>query len=182
MRKGEKFVNELCSILEKNAAFTPQETKNAKKLFAQESEDEFDNFLLQEGLVSKQDLLKALSQYYHVPSFDVIGHFFDHQLVIKFPRDFLMRNEIIPLQEINDNILFVVAANPADENLLPAIGNYMSSDIQFLVGIGEDIQEAVDEFYDASIQVTDNFDYMDEEEKDEDRALEEERHVLDEEE
>ncbi len=182
MRKGEKFINDLCAILEKNGAFTQQESKDSKKLFAQESEDEFDNFLLQEGLVAKQNLLKALSQYYHVPPFDVIGHFFDHDLVIKFPRDFLMRNEIIPLQEINDNMLYVVAANPADENLLPAIGNYMSSDIQFLVGIGEDIQEAVDEFYDASIEVTDNFDYMDEEEENEKRALNEEKHELDNEE
>ena len=65
---------------------------------------------------------------------------------------------------------------------MSAIANYMSSDIQFLVGIGEDIQEAVDEFYDASIQVTDNFDYMDEEEEDEERALDKERHELDEEE
>lgn len=182
MRKGEKFVTELCSILEKNGVFTSQETRDAKKLFGQESEDEFDDFLLQEGLVSKQDLLKALSKYYQVPSFDVIGHFFDHELVRRFPRDFLMRNEIIPLEEINDNMIYFVAANPADDNLLPLLGKYISSDIQFFVGIAEDIQEAVDEFYDASIQVTDNFDFMDEEEVDEERSLEEEKNILDHEE
>ncbi len=179
MRKGEKFVNGLCTILEKNKIFTLQESNDAKKLFKAESEDEFDNFLLQEELVEKEDLLKALSTYYNVPSFDVIGHFFDHSLVIKFPRDFLLRNEIIPLQELNDNMLVIVAADPSDDSLLPNIGNYMSSDIQFMVGIGEDIIETVEEFYDPSLQVTDDFDYIEAEEQDEARALERERITLD---
>ena len=86
-----------------------------KNCCARNPQDEFDNFLLQEGLVAKENLLKALSEYYQVPPFDVIGHFFDHDLVIEFPTRFFMRNEIIPLQEINDNMLYVVAANPADE-------------------------------------------------------------------
>ncbi len=179
MRKGDNFVDGLCILLEKNKVFTPQESKDSKRLFKAESQDEFDNFLLQEELVDKEDLLKALSQYYKVPSFDVIGHFFDHQLVTKFPRDFLIRNEIIPLQELNDNMLVVVAASPDDDSLLPNIGNYMSSDIQFMVGIGEDIIETVEEFYDPSLQVTNDFDYIELEEKDEARALAQEKIELD---
>lgn len=182
MRRSTEFVDGLCKILEKNQVFTSQESHDAKRLFKNESEDEFDNFLLQQELVEKEDLLKALSDYYQVPSFDVIGHFFEHSLVIKFPRDFLIRNEIIPLQELDDNMLIMVAANPDDESLLPNIGNYMSSDIQFMVGISEDIIETVEEFYDPSLQTIDDFDYMDEEEKDEALALEDERKELDKEE
>lgn len=182
MRKSEKFVSGVCSILEKHKVFTAVESRDAKKLFEADSADEFDNFLLQEGLVSKEDLLKALSDYYKVPSFDVIGHFFDHQLVKEFPRDFLIRNEIIPLEEQDDTMLFVIAANPADESLLTSIGVYNSCDIQFYVGLAEDIRESVEEFYDASLQVTDDYDYIDAEEEDEARALDQERKILDREE
>lgn len=182
MKKSEKFVESICSILEKNNVVAEKESVDLKRLFRESLYDDFEDFLLQEGLVQKDDLLKALSIYYKVPPFDVMGHFFDHYLVVRFPKDFLLRNAIIPLQELNENMLVVVAANPDDESLLPEIGNFDSSDIQFMVGIAEDIIEAVEEFYDQSLQVTDDFDYISAEEAEEARDLAREKNILDEEE
>ena len=182
MEKSEKFVEAICSILEKNDVIAEREAVDLNRLFKESLYDDFEDFLLQEGLVQKDDLLKALSVHYKVPPFDVMGHFFDHYLVVRFPKDFLLRNEIIPLQELNENMLVVVAANPDDESLLPEIGRFDSSDIQFMVGIGEDITEAIEEFYDQSLQVTDDFDYISAEEEEEARELAREKKILDEEE
>lgn len=182
MKKSEKFVEAVCSILEKNEVIAEKEAVDLKRLFKESLYEDFEDFLLQEGLVQKDDLLKALSTYYKVPSFDVMGHFFDHYLVVRFPKDFLLRNEIIPLQELNENMLVVVAANPDDESLLPEIGSFDSSDIQFMVGIAEDIIESIEEFYDQSLQVSDDFDYISAEEEEEARELAREKNILDEEE
>ena len=39
---------------------------------------------------------------------DPIGYFFDHYLLIKFPKDFLLRNLVIPIEVVEDNILMVL--------------------------------------------------------------------------
>jgi type IV pilus assembly protein PilB len=145
------FVEAICAILEKNGAITHQESNDLKNIFAKSSQTAFDDFLLEEGLVTKEDILKALSSYYNVPAMDPIGYFCDHYLVTKFPKDFLLRNLILPIEVIEDNILVVLANNPYDEELLPIIGNYVSYDIQFLVGIASEIIETVEEFYDKSL-------------------------------
>ena len=104
---------------------------------------------MSEGIVQKSDLLETLSQYYNVPSFDVKGHFFQMNLLHSFPKNFLVRNAIVPL-EVDQNILIMVASDPSNEELLPLIGKYVSFDIRFNVGIYQDIIDAAREYYDES--------------------------------
>ena len=66
-----------------------------------------------------------------------------------FPKDMLLRNAIIPL-EVDENMMIMVASEPDDPELLFEIGEYVSYDIQFYVGLGRDICDAVKEFYDKS--------------------------------
>src|SRR5207244_235001 len=87
---------------------------------------------LAEGIIEQEELLEALSEYYQVPSFDVIGYFFETHLLRMFPKDMLLRNEIIPMQ-VDENMLIVVAANPNNPDLLFEIGENVSYDILFHV-------------------------------------------------
>jgi hypothetical protein len=111
--------------------------------------DQFDEFLLSEGIVEQEHLLEALSQYFQVPSFDALGYFFETHLLRMFPKDMLLKNEIIPLQ-VDENMMIMVAANPANPDLLFEIGENVSYDIRFHVGIARDICDAVKEYYDKS--------------------------------
>lgn len=111
--------------------------------------DQFDEFLLSEGILEQSELLEALSEYYQVPSFDVSGYFFETHLVRMFPKDMLVRNEIIPMQ-VDENIMIVVAANPENPDLLFEIGENVSYDVRFYVGIGRDICDAIKEYYDKA--------------------------------
>jgi hypothetical protein len=152
--KGESFVEGLCKILVKRKVVNEREANALKKSFRESPKPNFDEFLIDEGLVDKDDLLLALAEYYQVPAFDAVGYFFDHQLLREFPREFLTSNAIIPIER-DENILVMLANNPADPNLLPRIGQHVSYDIQFRVGLLQDIYDSIREFYDEALTVVD---------------------------
>ena len=149
MEKRESFAQGLCEVLVKQRVVTEAEGRALGRAFKSSEKENFDDFLLEEGLVDENVLLRALGQYYQLPPVDVTGYFFDTLLLRNFPKDFLLRNRIIPL-EVEDDFMTVVAGNPDNPDLLSAIGAYSSEDIQFRVGLGRDITDAVKEFYDKS--------------------------------
>lgn len=126
--------------------------EDAVKLLAAYHEsdvDQLDDFLLSEGILDQESLLEALSEYYQVPSFDVMGYFFERHLLHMFPKSMLLQNEIIPLQ-VDENMMIIIAAEPDNPDLLFEIGENVSYDIRFYVGIARDICDAVKEFYDKA--------------------------------
>lgn len=149
MENKQTFVQKLSEILVQNKAITPDQARVYREEFERADKDSFDNFLLVQGLIEKEALLKALSMYYKVPAVDVVGLFFDHELLLNFPKDFLVRNEIIPYQ-LEGDILVVVASRPDDPNLEVEIRKFVNPDIEFQVGIGRDIIDAVREYYDQA--------------------------------
>jgi hypothetical protein len=149
VEKKELFAQELSQILCKNRVISESEAKALFRSFKNSDKETFDDFLLEEGLIEEEDLLKALGEYYKVPSVDVTGYFFDTALLQNFPKDFLLRNRVIPL-EMDEDILIVAASEPDDMDLLSGFGAYTSEDIQFRVGLARDICDAVKEFYDKS--------------------------------
>ena len=162
---AHSFEDKLCAILVAHKIITAQEAKALHKNFHDSSKETFDDFLLSESLIKKEDLLKALSEYYQIPSFDVVGHFFDHSLLLEFPQDVLINHGIIPLER-DENMLFIVASQPDNEELLPELAEYVSDEIQFFVGLKPDILDAVIEYYqDSPFQIDEE--HMDEDEEDE---------------
>lgn len=146
----QTYIDELTNILLKIRAIDPEAAKGLEEAFARSSVENFDEFLLSEGLVAKEGLLKALSMLYEVPCIDVDGYFFERFLLHKFPKDFLLRNVMIPYEQ-DQNILIMVAADPSQAvTLLDQIGEYVSYDIRFQVGLYTDIIDAVEMFYDKS--------------------------------
>ncbi len=152
--KHEMFVDGITKVLKSRKIISADEAKALKKSFEGSSKPNFDDFLLEEGLVEKGDLLDALAQYYEVPAFDAVGYFFNHAQVLMFPKIFLRRNGIIPIER-DQNMLIMLASNPKDSDLLVRIGNYVSYDIRFRVGIRQDILDAIEEFYDRSLAEVD---------------------------
>ncbi len=149
MAKNDTLVESLTEIMRKNNVIAQDQAKAIKKVFYDRSKPSFVDFLLEEGLVSRAAILNALSEHYNVPAFDVVGHFFDHNLLRKFPKGVLLRNTIIPLQ-VDVNMLIVIASEPDNPELLPKIGEHVSYNVRFLVGIEQDIIDAAREFYDLS--------------------------------
>ncbi|MGI9570974.1 MAG: hypothetical protein ACR2PH_14850 [Desulfobulbia bacterium] len=143
------FVEEISAIFVEHNIFTSEEIKTIQEEFDDSPKELFADFLLEQGLINQDDLLEMLSKYYSAPLFDVTGHFFDTFLLHKFPKDFLLRNAVIPL-ELDENILIVVASNP-DVGLASKMREHVSYDIRFLVGLHRDICDGVKEYYSESL-------------------------------
>ncbi len=147
IKKG--FEAEFLAVLVKLQFIVSDDAISLLKNYDESDVDQFDEFLLSEGILEQDELLEALSEYYQVPSFDVVGYFFETHLVRMFDKDMLLRNEIIPLQ-VDENMMIIVAANPNNPELLFEIGENVSYDIRFYVGVARDICDAVKEYYDKA--------------------------------
>ncbi len=147
--KHEAFVKGLTKILHKQNVIPKDEADALAKAFKGSGKPYFDDFLLDEGIIDKDELLLALAEFYQLPAFDVMDYFFKHSLLQMFTKNFLFNRAVIPI-EIDENMLIMVASNPNDPELLPMIGTYVSYDIRFNIGIRQDIMDCVQEFYDKS--------------------------------
>lgn len=150
-KKHETFVEGLMKVLVDQKVVNETEAAAIVKSFYDSDAYEFDAFLVEEGLVSVAKMLNALEVYYTVPSFDVVGYFFDANLLHKFPKQLMIQYGFIPAEDDDGNIMVVVAADPANSDLLMEIGKYVSYDIQFKVGLYSDILDAIKEFYDPAL-------------------------------
>jgi hypothetical protein len=151
MAARDNVVDGICKHLTDREVITPKRAQELRNLFKSSSIENFTDFLLEEGLIERNDILRAVSEHYQIPSFDVDGYFFDHALLNQLPKGMMLRHEIIPLRVDND-ILIVIAADPSKQDeLLEEIGKYVSYDVQFFVGISRDICDAVKEFHDEPV-------------------------------
>ncbi len=175
--KNESFVQGLTGILVKRKIIGAAEAEALKKSFRDSPQPNFDEFLLDEGLVDKENLLLALSDYYKVPPFDAVGYFFDHQLVRMFPKEFLRSNAIIPIEKDEEDMMIMLANNPADPDLLIRIGKFVSYDIQFRVGILQDIIDSIQEFYDHALTEPDDDEMLDSERHTREHEVEQEKEI-----
>lgn len=163
----ETITESLIALLLERNLIKLDDANKLRQDFARADQSEFVAFLRDEGIIERDVLLDVLSELYQVPSFDVVGYFFDHQELLKFPKGFLLRHGIIPLER-DENMLVVIAADPEDPNLLKDIGEHVSYDIRFNVGFRDDICDAVKEYYDTAItEVTEDGDQLNDKEVDE---------------
>ena len=150
MAKHDNLAEGIAKILVERKVVSPEEGESFKKLFYDRAKPSFVNFLLEEGLVTKTAILKALSEFYQKPYFDANGFFFDQHLVQMFPDDVMIRNLFIPIEQ-DQNMLVVLVSDPSNPELLKKIGEHVSYDIRFNVGIAQDIINAIREFSDWAV-------------------------------
>jgi len=150
MGQKQDFVQKLSAFLLDLGIMTELSLKKVQKQFSGVAQENFDEFLLDEGLVSRSDLLKLLSMYYKVPSFDVRGIFFEPVFLHQFPKGMLHRLGVIPYS-LDENMLILIAAQPDDPNLAVEIGKFVSYDLRFHVGLRKDINAAISQYYDESL-------------------------------
>lgn len=148
------FVDKLADAFVKLQVFSHQEAESLVKEFQGRAKGRIDDFLLDEGIVDRETLLKALQAVYGVAPFDVRGHFFNHQLLLFFPKDFLINQGFIPL-DVDDELMTIVMSNPEDEETLDTLSRYVSYNVTVFVGIRRDISDAVEEYYDEDVVTSD---------------------------
>ncbi|HJM68905.1 MAG TPA: hypothetical protein QGF02_03095 [Candidatus Babeliales bacterium] len=143
------FVEGLTKILVKMKAISEKDMESLIHDFKVSPKARFDYFLLEEGIVKKDDLLPALGEYYQIPYFDLEGYFFNRDLLILFPKDLLERKAFIPI-ELDGSIMTVAVSDPELEGLREDIGEYTTHVIEFRVGLRRDIISSIRDYYDKN--------------------------------
>ena len=154
MEKNSSFVARFAQALVKNEVMKEEEAQSFVKEFKGRAKGNVVSFLLEEGLVEREEVLRVLASMYSVPSFDASGHFFNHELLLLFPKDFLIKHSLIPL-DIDEDIITVVMSNPEDEKAIEELGNYVNYNITIDVGIQDHIIEAIKEYYNEDVATAD---------------------------
>lgn len=138
----------------------------------------FEDYLIDEELIEKEDLIKVLQDYYNVPAMDVMGEMFDHDLLRKFPKDVLLRNNCIPYRQ-DGAILIMITSNPLNEDLDEILGEFVSYDFQYYVGIPRHIDMMIKDFYDSELYKEDYEEIIDEEAREHEDVILEDNGDLD---
>ena len=167
---NETRIDQLCDILSRRKVLQKVDIQALKQDFYNSSIASFEDFLIEQGLVEKIDILQALQELYGVTAIDAVGFLFDHHLVHMFPKDLMLRNGFIPYEH-DDEVLIVLAAYPDDPELPEIIGEHVSYDVTFVVGLARDIDDAINEYYDESIEIAER------EERNLEEAIQEEHPV-----
>lgn len=150
MAYEQKLIDGITAVLVAQGALAQTEVGAIHSAFSATDVERFEEFLIDEDIVTKQALLQALQTYYKLSAVDVVGMLLQHNLVITFPKEIMLQYGFVPYQ-LDGDILYVIAARPQDPVVDEQIGNYVSYDIVFLVGLYSDITDAVKEFYDEAL-------------------------------
>lgn len=162
MVSQKQKINALLTILRSLNVISEDDEIEFKKEYENSELERFEDYLIDEELIEKEDLLKALEKYYNVPAVDVMGMMFDHDLVRKFPKDVLLRNCCIPYRQ-DGPLLIIIAMDPLNEDLDSTLGEFVSYDFQYNVGIPRHIDMMIKEFYDEELYKESYEDIIDEE-------------------
>lgn len=153
-----KKIAGISALLVDNNLISFTDMKDLYEDFKTRDDISFEDFLLEEAVVTKDELLEVLSKYYKVPYFDTTGAFFDHHFLTLIPKDVMLEHLFIPYErDIDSDILTVVAAEPDNAHLLEVLGQYIFHEINFMVGLPQDIIDAIEEFSDESITYQPNY-------------------------
>ncbi len=147
MKKEQELVLAVVNFLTNHQVLSDYDAHELYDMFRASEKEIFIEFLVDEVMVERSELLNALREFYKLKAFDANGYFFDRHLLHMFPKDVMLRNSFIPLER-DENMLIVVASRPDNDDLLAIIGEHVSYDVRFIVGLAHDIHDAVKEFYD----------------------------------
>ena len=172
MAMQKSFVKEILERLRAQESITSAQYESLISSFQGNSRLEFETFLLEEGFVVREALLKALADFYAVPSFDASGYFFDHRLVTVIPKELLLAHGFIPYLLEEESMLMVVASVPTDLLISEICGRYTPWDVRPLVGLHQDILDAIEEYYDDALTMSDSGELLQQQDRDQQEALE----------
>lgn len=143
---SENIINGILDILCDREILKRNDVEELKQEFAEDPAVYLEDYLIDEGIVEKDDLLSALQEYYGVQAVDVMGEMFDHNLLIKFPKEILLSNCCIPYRQ-DGLTLFLITNNPKNDELDPILGEYVSYNLEYFVGIPRHIDMMIKDFY-----------------------------------
>jgi type II secretory ATPase GspE/PulE/Tfp pilus assembly ATPase PilB-like protein len=142
----------LGQVLINSKLITRSQLKQA--LSIQESGDNrrLGTILIDQGWLNAESLATALSIHLNLPFVDLSRQSVNPELLNLIPEQIARRYKLIPV-EIQNGALSVVMEDPTDINVLEEISALTGMNIDPAVGVGQDIDQAIDIYYKANREI-----------------------------
>ena len=135
----------ILEILENVGLVTREQAIAARQVAAQEDSGVMD-VLAREGVVSKQDMLKALAGQFGMEMISLTGLDIPREVLDMVPGDVAQRYKVVPVFK-NDNILTVAIGDPLDVDTLDGLRYVLKSNVEGVVAPPEEIEKAISNYY-----------------------------------
>ena len=119
-----------------------------------DSGERLGNLLVQLGFVAERDLAQTLAKLLDIPTASEEQYANAPDISNRISRDFLQRNQAVPLAETEDHLV-VAMTDPSDTYLLDALQLSLGKPVQPVVGISADIQSALEKLAQAEDDLDD---------------------------
>ncbi len=117
------------------------------------------DYLLDEGLLSAEDVAMALSLQLNLPIIDLKRHVVQPEALRLVPECYARQHTLIPI-DVVDDALVVVMADPTNVQVLGDLSAQAKMFIKPAVGIPSDIREAVNRSYRASAEIEEHVSHV----------------------
>jgi len=134
-------------MLVKAERITSKQVKHASGL-ARKQNRNVAEVLLDQGLVSAEDVAVAVSLHLNVPIIDLKRHVVQAQAVQLISEQTARRYDLIPLDIVGDSLV-VVMADPGDIQAVEYVATQAKMRVQPAIGLASEIREAIDLNYKA---------------------------------
>ena len=141
----------LGEMLVEAALLTPEQRDRAVEE-ARRLQRRLGKYLVDENLVSAEDLATTLSLQLNLPLIDLKRHPMQPEALSLVPEGYAREHELIPIDVVGD-ALVVVMADPANIQVLEDLKARAKMAIQPAVGIPSDIREAINRNYRATGEI-----------------------------
>ena len=108
-------------------------------------------YLIEREYISEEDLAKCISIQFGCSYLPLRAYEISSKVVNLVPAEIAEKYWLMPIDKIG-NIVTVVMANPLDEEALEAVEKITGSSVQPFVGILSDIAQAIEYYYDVTLQ------------------------------
>ena len=135
----------ILEILENVGLITREQAISARTTAAQEDEGVM-GILAREGVVAKQDMLKALAGQFGMDMISLTGLDIPREVLDMVPGDVAQRYKVVPVFK-NDNVLTVALGDPLDVDTLDGLRYVLKSNVEGVVAPPEEIEKAIANYY-----------------------------------
>jgi general secretion pathway protein E len=113
---------------------------------ARQSDKKLEEVLVEEGLISPHDLMRALSIQLKVPLIDLKRHIIGPEILKLIPEELARKYNVLPLDVIGQSLALVMA-DVTDVGTIGDIAAVTRMRIEPMMGFPEEIREAIDRNY-----------------------------------
>jgi len=142
----------LGEVLLESKLITQDQLEQALEIQKSGDDRRLGTILIDEGWLNPESLAMALSIHLNLPFVDLSRERISPEVLKTIPEHIARRYHLIPV-EVNSSALSVVMEDPTDLRVLEEISALTGRNINPSVGVGMDIEQAIDHYYKANQEI-----------------------------